>query len=218
MRSPILISTLLAFVSLEAALYATAGRQPYRANGTQRTAETAPAHVPKPNHIFSQIVPLLLQKTSVPLRLPEYVPYSDDKETKLYSILKVAEPERYSIELTWLQDCDGGNACHVGYVGASKTPFPSERKRRVPVSLAGGIGGFFVGFDCGAHCDDASLDWKEGDYYYGISLKAADKNTLVRMANSAIEGAAHGNPEKGPITNYPPNKRRYRRSGIDSER
>jgi len=194
MRSPMLTSILLAFVSLEAALYATAGRQPCRANGTQKPAETAPAHAPKPNHIFTQIVPLLLQKTSVPLRLPEYVPYSDDKEATLYGILKVAEPERYSIELAWLQDCDGGNVCHVGYVGASKTPFPSEHKRQVPVSLTGGIKGLFTDFDCGAHCDDASLDWKEGDYYYGISLKAADKNTLVRMANSAIGGVAHENP------------------------
>lgn len=204
MRPPTLISILLAFVNLEAALYAPSRSNPAALTERRGRAETAPAHSPKPNHIFGQIVPLLLQKTSIPLRLPEYIPYSDDKETKLYSILKVAEPERYSIELAWLEDCDGGNACHVGYVGASKTPFPSEHKRQVPVSLAGGIRGFFAGFDCGAHCDDASLDWKEGDYYYGISLKAADKNTLVRVANSAIEGAAHGNPEKGLITNYLP--------------
>jgi hypothetical protein len=184
-----LTSILFAFVSSEAALYATSFGNPAALTERRDRPETAPTHAPKPNHIFSQIVPLLLRKTSVPLRLPEYVPNSNDKETKLYSILKVAEPESYSIELAWLQDCDGGNACHVGYVGASKTPFPSEHKRQVPVSLARGIKGFFAGFDCGAHCDDASLDWKEGDYYYGISLKAADKNTLVRMANSAIEAA-----------------------------
>lgn len=189
-----LTSMLLAFVSLEVALNATAARQPCRASGTQRPAETAPAHAPRPNHIFSQVVPLLLQKTSVPVRLPEYVPDSDDKEATLYSIIKVAESDRYSIELAWLQDCAGGNACHVGYIDGSKTPFRSEHKRQVPVSLAGGLKGLFTGFDCGAHCDDASLAWKEGDYYYDISLKAADKNTLVRMANSALESAAHGNP------------------------
>ena len=43
-----------------------------------------------------------------------------------------------------------------------------------------------IDFDCGAHCDDASLDWTEEGYYYGISLKAGDKKTLIRVANSAI--------------------------------
>ncbi len=51
--------------------------------------------------------------------------------------------------------------------------------------------GSFIDFDCGAHCDDASLDWSEGGYYYGISLKAGDKKTLVRIGNSAI-AAGHG--------------------------
>jgi len=49
------------------------------------------------------MIPSLLRKTVVPLRLPQYVPNSDDKETPLYTILEVAEPERYSIQLAWIK-------------------------------------------------------------------------------------------------------------------
>jgi hypothetical protein len=140
----------------------------------------------KPNDIFRELIPLLLRKTRVPLRLPEYVLDSDDREAPLYAILEVAEPEAYSIQLAFLKDCAGGNACHVGYIGGSRThPQPSD-KPEVPVIVAGGIKGSFLDFDCGVHCDEASLFWSEGEYYYEISLKAGDKKTLIRMANSAI--------------------------------
>jgi len=75
----------------------------------------------KPNTIFKEIDPLLLRKTRVPLRLPEYVPYNGDKENPLYAILEVAQPNAYSIQLAWVKDCEGGNACHVGNIGGSKT-------------------------------------------------------------------------------------------------
>jgi hypothetical protein len=132
------------------------------------------------------MIPSLLQRTRVPLRLPEYVPYGGDKDSPLYSILEVAESENYSIQLAWTRDCNGGNACHVGYIGASKTPPSHEDKSAVPVALKDGIKGSFIDFDCGAHCDDAYLYWREGDYYYEIGLKAGDKKTLLQMANSAV--------------------------------
>jgi hypothetical protein len=62
--------------------------------------------------------------------------------------------------------------------------------------LNGGIQGLFSNFDCGAHCDDASIDSTQQGYHYGVSLKAADKETLVRMANSAI--GREQKPRKGP--------------------
>jgi hypothetical protein len=162
--------------------------QPAPAKEPQISSTSAPTHQSKLNHIFDEMIPLLHRKTLVPLRLPEYVTYSDDKETPLYGIVEVAEPASYSIQLAWIKDCNSGNACHVGYIGGSKTaPHPRD-KSEVPVTLSGGITGSFVDFDCGAHCDDASLYWTESGYYYGISLKAGDKKTLIRMANSAIRG------------------------------
>jgi len=195
MKPQTLAALLLATASLETGLWAIDTiRQHCLAEQTQGPSKSSgPGHELKSNHIFDEIIPSLLKKTSVPLRLPEYVPDSDDKETILYSILEVAEPERYSIQLAWIKDCAGGNACHVGYIGGSKTPFPPEHKAAVHVTLSGGIKGSFVDSDCGAHCDDASLDWAQGGYYYGISLKGGDKKTLIRMANSAIIA---GDPSK----------------------
>ncbi len=132
----------------------------------QGSPKNVPAPQPKSNDIFKEIIPLLLQKTRVPLRLPEYVPYSDDKG--LYAILEVAQPDAYSIQLAWAKDCEGGNACHVGYIGASRTRPQPSYKHKVPVTLTRGIKGAFVDFECGAHCDDASIHWGEGEFYYEI--------------------------------------------------
>src|SRR5215467_1541980 len=156
------------------------------AEENQAAPKSAPDDESKPDRIFKEIIPLLLQKTGVPLRLPAYVPDSNDKENPLYAMVLVADQDHYSIQLAWRPDCEGGNACHVGYIGGSKTAPPHPDKDAAPVTLLGGIKGSFVEFDCGAHCDDASLDWSEGGFYYGISLRAGDKKTLVRMANSAI--------------------------------
>lgn len=187
MKPRILIPLVLALVNLGARPWTMKSPQESGlTNEMQGAPKNAPAYEGKPNKIFGGLVPELLRETRVPLRLPEYVPNSDDKETPLYSILEVAEPERYSIQLAWIKDCTGGNACHVGYIGGSKAPFPHEDKPEVLVTLKGGLKGLLVGFDCGAHCDDASINWAEGGYYYGISLKAGDKKTLIRMANSAI--------------------------------
>jgi len=185
-----LASLLLAATSPDIGLWAAKNiPQTARSSEPQGSPKNVPAAQPKSNDIFKEIIPLLLRKTRVPLRLPEYVPYSDDKG--LYAILDVAQPDAYSIQLAWAKDCEGGNACHVGYIGGGKTrPQPSD-KPEVPVTLTGGIKGSFVDFECSAHCDDASIDWSEGEFYYQISLKAGDKETLVRMANTAIRVPAN---------------------------
>jgi len=164
---------------------------PSKKTQTPNTSSGVP-HV-GPNVAFNTIIPALGQKTLVPLRLPEYLPFSNDKETPLYVLLESAEPDRYSIQFAGTDDCEGGNACHFGYIGGSKTPFPKDGRRRVSVALSGGIKGSFANFDCGAHCDDASIEWSEGGYYYSIDLKAGDKKTLVRMANSAIQSRVKEN-------------------------
>jgi len=180
-----LFSLLLVTASLEIGWWAITGiAQPGFAEEPQDSSKHGPVPESKPNNIFKEMIPSLIRKTRVPIRLPEYVPYSDDKG--LYAILEIAQPDAYSIQLAWVKDCEGGNACHVGYIGGSKTrPQPSD-KPEVPVTLTGGTSGSFVDFECGAHCDDASLYWSEGEFYYEVSLKAGDEKTLIRMANTAI--------------------------------
>jgi len=99
-----LASLFLTVASLGIGLWALKNiQQPSLAKETQRSHKSAPARDVTPNRIFSEMIPSLLRKTVVPLRLPQYVPNSDDKETPLYTILEVAEPERYSIQLAWIK-------------------------------------------------------------------------------------------------------------------
>jgi hypothetical protein len=84
--------------SLEIGLWATKSiAQPAFAVESQGSPKNVPEPELKPNSIFKEIAPLLRLKTRVPIRLPEYVPYSGDKETPLHGILEVAEPDAYSI-------------------------------------------------------------------------------------------------------------------------
>ncbi len=143
--------------------------------------------------VFADVRPVLLQKTRVPLRLPSYNPFSGDKEQPIYAILEVAESSRYEIQLAWDKNCLGGNACHQGTIGGSANPLVKENGPRVPVTLQGGIRGYFIDAKCGAHCDDSSVDWRQGKYYYSISVKAGSKTSLIKMANSAIADARNQN-------------------------
>jgi hypothetical protein len=100
MKPLILASFLLAAGGLMTGLSATKTTgQLAISKQTQESPNRTQAHDLKPNHIFEDMIPLLMKKTSVPLRLPEYVLDSDDNETPLYGILEVAEPERYSISM-----------------------------------------------------------------------------------------------------------------------
>jgi hypothetical protein len=130
---------------------------------------------------------VLLQKIRIPLRLPKFLPDSGDKEHPIFAILESENPSSYEIQLAWTNDCNGGNSCHYGTIRGSKVPLTeNEGRRKVPVRLRGGIKGYFVDTTCGAHCDDSTVGWIEGGYYYSVSLKAEKMEVLVRVANSAI--------------------------------
>jgi hypothetical protein len=61
---------------------------------------------------------------------------------------------------------------------------------KTPVALSGNVQGYFIDAACGANCDDSALYWTEGSNHYSISMKAEKKDTLVKMANSAIVPAS----------------------------
>ena len=135
--------------------------------------------------LFRKVQSDLLGKTSVPLRLPTYVPDAGDKENPLYTNLIEANAESYRIELGWVEGCLGGNACHYGAISGG-TKAPEEDGAKIPVALRGGVKGYFVDFACGAHCGDAVVGWSENGYHYSIALKAGKKQELIKMANSAL--------------------------------
>jgi len=137
--------------------------------------------------IFAHVKSSLLNQTQVPVRMPVFLPVNEDSnKLHVHAILQSATQRRYEVQLAWTEDCDGGNYCHYGTIRGSRDLLVEENRKRVSVTLNGGIKGYFIPFACGAHCGDSSIGWSENGYHYCISLKAENLKTMIRVANSAL--------------------------------
>ena len=143
-----------------------------------------------PGSVFDHVVPLLREKSRVPLRLPTYLA-TEDEEYPLYAIIETVTPSHYEIQLAFTKDCTGGNACRYGMVAGRTVRPTAKQERGKPVILARGITGYFVDAICGANCSDSTLSWKQDGYLYTVGIKAASIRTLIKVANSAIEDEDH---------------------------
>ncbi|AFY31529.1 hypothetical protein [Calothrix sp. PCC 7507] len=139
----------------------------------------------KQHAVFKPILPKLKQKTQIPIILPKLIP-GVEREDPLYAILENATPKKYEILLGFSPDCTGGTACRLGIVTAEAVTSKTPRLTGKTVSLAKGITGYFVDFSCGANCSDATLTWRQKGVQYAVGLKAGDRTSLIKMANSAI--------------------------------
>jgi hypothetical protein len=154
--------------------------------GTKRQPEQPPPTSGSSQvHEYEAIRGALTAQTSVPLRLPTFIPPYADDENPLYAILDSVSSHEYRIQIAWAKDCQGGNSCHLGEIVGSTELLPSDEPRSI-VELGFGVRGYFVNFTCGAHCDDAAIYWSEGGFHYSVAMKAEKKQVLVRMVRSAI--------------------------------
>ncbi|MEH2068716.1 MAG: hypothetical protein V7K47_11240 [Nostoc sp.] len=135
--------------------------------------------------VFKSILPKLKQKTQIKILLPKFIPESDG-QNPIYAIIETASPKKYDILLGFSPDCNGGTACRLGVLSAEAVTRKTPRLTGKPMSLAKGITGYFVDFSCGANCSDATLTWRQQGVQYTVGLKAGDRTSLVKMANSAI--------------------------------
>ncbi|MCC5615474.1 hypothetical protein LC605_10415 [Nostoc sp. CHAB 5836] len=135
--------------------------------------------------VFKSILPKLKQKTQIKILLPKFIPESDG-ENPIYAIIETATQKKYDILLGFTPDCTGGTACRLGVVSAEAVSRKTPHLTGKPVSLTKGVTGYFVDFTCGANCSDATLTWRQQGVQYVVGLKAGDRTSLVKMANSAI--------------------------------
>jgi hypothetical protein len=136
--------------------------------------------------VFKSILPKLKQKTQIKILLPKFIPESDG-ENPIYAIIETATRKKYGILLGFSPDCTGGTACRLGVVSAEAVTRKTPRLTGKRVSLVKGITSYFVDFSCGANCSDATLTWRQQGVQYVVGLKAGDRTSLVKMANSAIK-------------------------------
>jgi hypothetical protein len=134
---------------------------------------------------YDSIRERLIKETKVPLHLPAFIPFTGDSSNPVFAILDSTDMGRYEIQLAWSADCNGGNWCHLGSIQGSTDPISIEG-RKIPVSLRGGVKGYFVSSRCYAYCTDATILWSQDGAHYSIGIKAGDEKLLLKMANSAI--------------------------------
>lgn len=139
----------------------------------------------QPHPVFKSILSQLKQKTQIKILLPKFIPESDG-ENPIYAIVEAATQKKYEILLGFSPDCNGGTACRLGVLSAEAVTSKTPRLTGKPVSLAKGITGYFVDFTCGANCSDATLTWRQKGVQYVVGVKAGDRTSLIKMANSAI--------------------------------
>jgi hypothetical protein len=135
--------------------------------------------------VFKSILPKLKQKTQIKILLPKYIPGLAG-ENPLYAIIETASKNKYEIILGFSPDCNGGTACRFGTIGAEAINSKTPKLTGKAVSLAKGITGYFVDFQCGAGCSDATLTWREQGIQYAFGLKAGKQAELLQMAKSVI--------------------------------
>ena len=184
-------SRFVAICSVIAMAYSVTAQtvMPKEPNETLRVFPLSSASNPLPD--LSKLRDVLLKETNVPLRLPAFLPYIDAADPIAASLVTTSSSS-YEIWLGWGNGCfsaevpNGAGACHYGTIRGSADTLREDDGPRVPVTLASGIRGYYVGFSCGFHCGDGAVGWKQGDYHYSISLKAGSKKELIKVANSAI--------------------------------
>jgi len=140
---------------------------------------------PEPHQIFESIVPQLQQQTQLSLLLPGFVPEAE--YVPIYPIVTSATSDnKYEIMLGYTEDCNGGTACRLGMISAETLTPAVKELTGEKVDLASGITGYFVEATCGANCSDATISWDHKGSRYTLGIKAGKKETLVKMAKSAI--------------------------------
>jgi len=145
-----------------------------------------------PSPVFSEVEPVIRQKSRVLPALPSFLPYVD-KSHSIYAIVRSVSDSSYDILLANAIPCEGANWCLYGSVRGSIEPlnhtFNHATAPTSPISLHKGIQGKFIEAICDTYCTEAYAEWKENGYCYSIGMKAGKRAQLVKMANSAIDGS-----------------------------
>jgi len=151
------------------------------------------AQISPSDQVFSKLVPALLHKTSVPLRLPTHIPGLE--KGNFHAIVNSADETRYIIVLGATLDCEGQHVCSYGALIGTAHPLKDldfygvSKRKASSVRLHHGINGDFYDTICAAYCSDSLIVWTEGKYHYIVGLKAGSKPNVIRTANSAIDAA-----------------------------
>ena len=141
--------------------------------------------------LFDAVLPKL-RMSGVPLRLPTLFPFPPGYEETLYACGPEADKTTYFVDLGTEYPCS--HATHYGTVQGSTHPFAYGHGERAAILLDNGIDGEFESFTCGGSCDDDSLTWKQGGYFYRVTMSVDYSGLIKNFANSMIDDAVQDTP------------------------
>ncbi|NJP12187.1 MAG: hypothetical protein HC866_24240 [Leptolyngbyaceae cyanobacterium RU_5_1] len=160
--------------------------------------------------IFQAILPKLYQRTKIPVRLPTYIPENGSPQMPSANLTSVSA-NNYAIILGTDPECVGEHFCRVGTITASKlsasaislekdyrqaarfinNSLITEERRSPdvmgPVTLARNLKGYFIPWILADDYTDAKITWDEAGVRYSVAIRRGDKESLIKMANSAIK-------------------------------
>lgn len=131
-----------------------------------------------------------LAGVNIALRLPPYFAaetyvYPD---RPLYGIIESIGPYSYEIQVAATEDCRWNTFCWVGTVSAN-TPTELDLTSSETVQLSNGLQGQFIASVCTSSCSMSKIIWTENGNSYMIEQRGALKETMILIANSAIENS-----------------------------
>lgn len=139
--------------------------------------------------VFREVEPVLRKKSSVPPRLPRFLPFMDESHP-IHAVIQSVAASGYSILLANALPCGGANWCLYGTVKGSTQPFSTEGKagKAIPLVLQSSIKASFFDSECNTYCSQAYVEWRENGFYYSIGIKGPNsmENILIKVANSAV--------------------------------
>jgi len=154
--------------------------------------EKASAHQDTVNTSSNIFNPILsdLDEVNIPLRLPTYFAsetflYPDKP---LFGIIESVNPDSYEIQIAATEDCRWNTFCWVGTVSAN-TSTELDLTSSEKVQLTNGLQAHFIASTCTSSCSMSKIIWTENENLYLIEQRGALKETMILIANSAIENS-----------------------------
>lgn len=141
------------------------------------------------NVVFNSVL-TELQNVSISLRMPSYLAAEElNDPSGLYAIVGESEEYKYSIQVATDPHCDWNTACLDGAIYGEQVSVTAQPENSQIVSLVNNIQGYFIESECNVSCSMAEIIWFENEVKYTIRQKAAPKQTMILIANSAIESS-----------------------------
>jgi hypothetical protein len=141
--------------------------------------------------VFRKVLPIISRESKIPPMLPGILPGVNSSHP-VYALSPIVGKNGYQVTLVTELPCEGQHQCLYGIVrGGESSSMDSDadsEAKRTRVKLHDGVLGWITDAECGAYCDQSTIEWMLNGRYYSISLNAGTDSDLIAAANSAIKG------------------------------